>query len=224
MSFIDIERYLGKFFLGIRIALKITARRVEMGNPAMSVPIAFRFDALKTVQVAALFLKLHGGTMKFLGLLKLLYMADRLAFKKIDQPITGDKYYSMDKGPVLSTVYDFIKDNKRHETDVIWKEYISTRNNSSKHEVKLLKDPGVDEFSDEEEEIIKEVYEKWGKCDRFELVNLTHEFPEWEFPNGGAIPINVANILKNVGKTQEEIDYIEKIAAREMYLDRLLNE
>lgn len=190
----------------------------------MPTSIRFRFDALKTVQVTAMFLKLHGGTMKFLGLLKLLYMADRLAFKKIDQPITGDKYFSMDKGPVLSTVYDLIKDNKRYESAEIWKRYISTRKDSSTHEVRLLKDPGVDEISDEEEEIIREIYEKWGKWDRFELVNLTHEFPEWQFPNGGSIPIDVVDILKNVGKTQEEIEYIREIAAREMYLDGLLDE
>jgi uncharacterized phage-associated protein len=190
----------------------------------MATYIRFRFDTLKTVQVAAMFLKLHGGSMKFLGLLKLMYMADRLAFKKMDQPISGDKYVSMNKGPVLSTVYDFIKDNQRHEGAEIWKKYISTRNDSSNHEIRLLKDPGVDELSDEEEKIIRDVYDQWGKWDRFELVDLTHEFPEWKFPNGGAIPIDVVDILKNVGKNQEEIAYITEIAAREIYLDGLLNE
>jgi uncharacterized phage-associated protein len=199
-------------------------RRVQWGEPTMSTYISFRFDAEKTVQVAAMFLKLHGGAMKYLGLLKLLYMADRLAFKKIDQPISGDRYVSMDKGPVLSTVYDFIKDNKRHATAEVWKKYISTRDMSPNHEVKLLADPGIDELSEEEEEIIREVYDKWGRRDRFELVDLTHEFPEWQYPNGSSIPIDVRDILKNIGKTKEEIEHIEEIAAREAYLDGILNE
>jgi uncharacterized phage-associated protein len=206
------------------IALRMIIRRVQRGDPTtMSTAISFRFSPLKAVQVAAMFLKLHGGRMKFLTLLKLMYKADRVAFEKIDKPITGDTYVSMDKGPVLSGVYDLIKDNQKYQNTEIWKKYISTRNDSSNHEVKLLRDPGSEELSEEEEEIIKDAYREWGRLDRFDIVALTHDFPEWQDPGGSAIPIDIVDILKNVGKTQEEIDYIREIAAREAYLDIILN-
>ncbi|MEO8890724.1 MAG: Panacea domain-containing protein [Coleofasciculaceae cyanobacterium] len=190
----------------------------------MSDSITFKLDPLKAVQVAAMFLKLHGGRMEFLTLLKLMYKADRVAFEKIDKPVTGDKYVSMNKGPVLSGVYDLIKDNQKYQKTDVWKRYISTRNDSSNHEVRLLEDPGFDELSEEEEEIIKDAYKEWGRLNRFDIVALTHDFPEWKNPHGSSIPIDVIDILKNVGKTQEEIDYIRKIAAREIYLDRFLDE
>ena len=203
-------------------------RRVQREDPAaMSTTIRFRFNPLKAVQVAAMFLKLHGGRMEFLTLLKLMYKADRVAFEKIDKPITGDTYFSMAKGPVLSAVYDFIKDNQKYRNTEVWKKYISTRNESSNHEVRLLKDPGFDELSEEEEEIIKDAHKEWGRLNRFDIVILTHDFPEWENPQGReskAIPIDVVDILKNVGKTQEQIEYIREIAARELYLNELLDE
>jgi hypothetical protein len=58
--------------------------------------IHFRFDPEKTVEAAAMLLKLHGKPMKYLGLLKMLYIADRIALQRMEQPITGDHYVSMD--------------------------------------------------------------------------------------------------------------------------------
>ncbi|MEH2372401.1 MAG: type II toxin-antitoxin system antitoxin SocA domain-containing protein [Nostoc sp.] len=56
--------------------------------------IQFRFHPEKAVEAAALLLKLHGKPMKYLGLLKMLYIADRVALKRMEQPITGDRYSS----------------------------------------------------------------------------------------------------------------------------------
>ncbi len=67
--------------------------------------IQFRFHPEKAVEAAAAFLKLHGKPMKYLGLLKMLYIADRIALERMEQAITGDHYVSMDYGPVLSGVY-----------------------------------------------------------------------------------------------------------------------
>jgi hypothetical protein len=53
--------------------------------------VEFRFHPQKTLEAAAVLLKLHGKPMKYLGLLKMLYLADRIALQKMDQPITGDR-------------------------------------------------------------------------------------------------------------------------------------
>lgn len=206
------------------IALRMIIRRVQWEDPtAMSAPIRFRFNALKTVQVAALFLKLHGGTMKYLGLLKLLYLADRVALRRLNRPLSGDKYYSMEFGPVMSITYDLIKNKPIPKAIDIWKKYILTKDRTSNFTVELFSNPGDDELSEEEEEIITEVYKKCGNYDRFDLAELTHSLPEWQDPGKSSIPIDIEGLLKYLKKTEEEIINIKDIIAREEYLDKILN-
>jgi len=165
-------------------------------------------------------MKLHGKPMKYLGLLKMLYIADRIALERIEQPITGDHYVSMKYGPVLSGVYDLIKGKPIDDALPLWSEYISP---SDKNFVYLVKDPGNDELCEEEEEILQEVYQTFGHLDPFHVAEWTHDLPEWKDPHGSAIPILVEDILKNVGKSEEEIEEIRQIALREAYLDEVLN-
>ena len=183
-------------------------------------PIQFRFHPEKAVEAAAILMKLHGKPMKYLGLLKMLYIADRIALERIEQPITGDHYVSMDYGPVLSGVYDLIKGKPIDDALPLWSEYISP---SDKNFVYLVKDPGNDELCEEEEEILQEVYQTFGHLDPFQVAEWTHDLPEWKDPHGSAIPILVEDILKNVGKSEEEIEEIRQIALREAYLDEVLN-
>ncbi len=191
--------------------------------------IHFRYNPLKTVQAVALLLKLHGKPMNYMGLLKLLYMADRIALQSINQPISGDDYFSMNFGPVLSHVYDAIKNKDSGEPKEIWEKHISTRDQNYQHtknyDIQLLTDPGDSELSESEEDIIKNVYASYGKLDQFYLADLTHQyFPEWQYPDGRATPISVESVLINVGKNAEEIAEIEQEVAQENYLDVILAE
>ena len=102
----------------------------------------------------------------------------------------------------------------------LWSEYISP---GDKNFVYLVKDPGNDELCEEEEEILQEVYQSFGHLDPFHVAEWTHDLPEWKDPHGSAIPISVEDILKNVGKSQEEIEEIRQIALREAYLDEVLS-
>jgi uncharacterized phage-associated protein len=186
----------------------------------MLMPIQFRFHPEKAVEAAAVLLKLHGRPMKYLGLLKMLYIADRVALKRMEQPITGDHYVSMDYGPVLSGVYDLIKGKPVDNALPLWSKFISPRNETH---VSLLGDPGDEDLCEEEEEIIQQVYKAFGHLDPFHVAEWTHDLPEWQDPHGSAIPITVEDILKNVGKSDEEIVEIQQEATREAYLDEVLN-
>jgi uncharacterized phage-associated protein len=187
--------------------------------------VEFRLDAQKTVQVVAMFLKLHGSKpMYYLGLMKLLYMADRLSLAKFDMPVIGDRYVSMDKIPVLSGVYDLIKGKRLSDVPdalEVWSKYISPRN--QKWEVELLEDPSDDELSQNDEDIIHEIYSKRVNLEDFDLVDITHQFPEWQNPNGSSIPIKLEEILIPVGKTTEQIKLIQSDIHHENYLHRILN-
>ncbi len=185
-------------------------------------PIQFQFHPKKAVEAAAVILKLHSKPIKYLGLLKMLYISDRMALQQMEQPITGDHYVSMKYGPVLSGVYDLIKgepidvDNASN----LWSQFISPR---YYHQVHLLQDPGNEELCEEEEEIIQVVYKAFGHLNPFSVAEWTHNLPEWKNPHGSAIPILVEDVLKYVGKSTEEINEIGQATIREAYLDEVLN-
>ncbi len=108
--------------------------------------ISLKFNPRKTVEAVAMFLKLHGKPINYMALLKMLYTADRISLQRINQPISGDKYFSMDFGPILSNVYDLIKSHNDKENNAIWFQYISARNPSYSNDrddsIILIDDPG----------------------------------------------------------------------------------
>jgi uncharacterized phage-associated protein len=191
----------------------------------VSEPIQFTFHPEKAVQASALLLKLKGGRMKYLGLLKMLYIADRFALEQLEMPITGDCYFSMKYGPVLSQVYDLIKGELAGESSSLWSEFISPRSGYGDYYVSLQGDPGNDELCQEEEEILRKVYVLFGHLDPFIVAEWTHGLPEWQQPEptNSAIPIIVEDILHNVGKNDSEIEEIRQLALQEAYLDGVLN-
>jgi hypothetical protein len=149
------------------------------------------------------------------------YIADRIALERIEQTITGDCYFSMDYGPVLSGVYDLIKGKSVDGALPLWKKFISVRDVN--HNVYLLADPSTDDLCEEEEEIIHEVYQTFGHLNPFDVAEWTHDLPEWKDPDGSRIPIVVDDVLRFMGKTIEEIAAIRQEAAREAYLDEVLS-
>ncbi|MDS3861384.1 Panacea domain-containing protein [Thermosynechococcaceae cyanobacterium BACA0444] len=183
--------------------------------------IQFQFHPEKAIEATGTFLKLHGQPMNYLGLLKMLYMADRLALQRIEQPITGDHYVAMDYGPVLGGVYDLIKGQPVDQALPRWSDFICTQNNKF---VSLINDPGNEDLCEEEEEIIQEVYKSFGHLDPFDVAGWTHTLPEWTNPHGCLIPISVEDVLRNIGKTNEEIQQIQREVIREAYLDRVLHD
>src|SRR3990172_2875087 len=71
-----------------------------------SVVLKFNFNPKKATQAAAYLLKRNDGDMDMYLWIKLLYLADRAALEKWEEPITGDFPSSMPLGPVLSNIYD----------------------------------------------------------------------------------------------------------------------
>lgn len=166
-----------------------------------------RFNEVKATQVAARFLELRGGRMSYVKLIKLLYLLDRESLLRWGRPVTTDKYVLMDKGPVVSRIYDLIRDEPSPNEQSVWRQFISPPDN---YEVKLLRKAGSDELSVAEENLIQETFDKYGGWSRWQLVDFTHTLPEWEDPEGSALPVEYRDILKAGGKTEIEIAGIEK--------------
>jgi uncharacterized phage-associated protein len=165
-----------------------------------------RFNEAKAAQAAARLLKLRGGRMSFLKLIKLLYIVDREALLRWGRPVTTDQYVSMDKGPVLSKIYDLITDEPVAGVPTVWYSLISR---PDQYEVSLLQDPPPsEELSPAEEQLIDEMFSQLGAKSRWELVEISHTLPEWKNPEGCTIPIQYEDILRAGKKPQNEINEI----------------
>jgi len=165
--------------------------------------MASPFNERKVTEAAAHLLSLRGGQMHYLKLLKLLYIADREALRRWGIPITHDNYVSMDHGPVLSQTYNMIRDGGSR----FWSEHISAP--FDQYEIRLCTEkPEIQKLSPAEEKLLNEIFDRYGKMNRWDLVDETHKFPEWHDPHGSSIPISVRDILRALGESEEEINAI----------------
>lgn len=154
--------------------------------------------------------------MSHLKLMKLLYLADREALLGLGRPITFDSYVSMDHGPVLSQTLNLL--HGESQSSGPWEKSISSPENN---EVALVYDPGVESLSDAEEQVVRAVFERFGKMSRWDIRDETHELPEWQDPRGSSIKIEYRDILSGSGRTQAEVESIledlENLALLERY-------
>ncbi|MHC5728886.1 MAG: Panacea domain-containing protein [Nostoc sp.] len=166
------------------------------------------YNERKATQVAASFIKLCGGRLNYMKLIKLMYLAEREALLNWGRPITYDSYFSLKHGPILSTTLDLINEGKQPNSDHVWFKYISAPND---YDVTLYKECSPDDLSEAEESLINEIFQKYGQFDKWDLVDILHSvLPEWRNPNGSSIPITYKDILIAGGKCEEEIKSIEE--------------
>jgi uncharacterized phage-associated protein len=158
------------------------------------------FKTRKAAQVAAFFARKEGGTINLLKLVKLIYLANRRAMERYDYPVFDDYLYSMDHGPVNSTVLDYINGTRQDADD--WEEFVASR---SHHNVGLRHKKGsnsdLDELSDADLGVLNRIWDRFGKMDQWELVKYTHKnCPEWEPPRGTSLLIPYERIFRVLGK------------------------
>jgi uncharacterized phage-associated protein len=154
----------------------------------------FVFNEKKAAQAAAYLLKLNRGKMKYLKLMKLLYLADRHCLIKSGLPITGDAFVAMKHGPVLSRTYDLLKSGGKHWMNLVCRPEV--------YWVDLVKsEPETDELCNIEIESLQTVFRQYGHLREWDLVNLTHSLPEYSDPADATppskvIPIDPEDILR----------------------------
>ena len=162
-----------------------------------------QFSQEKATAVTAFLLKLRGGRMSYLKLIKLLYLADREALNRWGFSITTDRYVSMANGPVVSNIYNLILLDE--ETKPFWSRYITPP--LGEYEVALRDSGEVPEalLSRAEEKLLLEIFGTYGTWNRWKLRDFTHTLPEWRNPNGSSVPIEVSEILSAQGVSEEDI-------------------
>lgn len=154
----------------------------------------FVFDELKAAQAASVLLERAGGSMEYIKLIKLLYLADSAALIETESPITGDRYVSMKYGPVLSSVLNLIKQDHPRE-DSMWHRYVRRHN----WEVELADRAESTHLSEYDIDLLNEIFDRYGSWRPWAVVNQTHALPEWTDPGDTSIPIDPAEILPYAG-------------------------
>ena len=188
------------------------------------------FNELKTAQASAYLLYKAGGTMEHLKLMKLLYLADRLSWKEYDKSITGDDYYSLPYGPVLSKTLNLIHGETLPQLSgsaTVWDNQIK---DDANYCVSLAKE--IDEndeyfwgcLSLNDEQILNRVFADFGHFKTFELVEYTHNkkhVPEWQDPKGSSKKIKLPDLLAHLGKSKAHIAEILQEHKKQEEIDRL---
>ena len=180
----------------------------------------FHFNLPRTIQAMAVLIREESGSDRadYLRLLKVLYLADRMSIERFNRPITGDRVVAMDHGPVLSNVLNLI-----NAGGDVWSDYLQTCG----YKLCLLQDPGDDDLSPAEIEILQKVARQFRTLSPWDIVNWTHQLPEWlkNHQEGTSIPIPMGDILESVNRSSEldeihdEADHLASIEALLRSLD-----
>lgn len=115
----------------------------------------------------------------------------------------------MPHGPVLSTTLDLINDGPDDNSDSPWGKLI-VRARDPYCVTLASNDFSTDELSEVEEELIGQIYQKFGHMNRYALGRLLHEIlPEWRDHNGSALPIEYRDILAAAKQSHQQIAEVE---------------
>lgn len=179
------------------------------------------FSQRKVAQMSAYLLDHGRGRMSYLKLMKLLYLADRESMRRHGEAISGDRYVSMDQGPVLSQTLDLINGSVEFEEDG-WSHWIADK---ADYEVSLRRKvsrDALDELSDADLGVLDAIYAKFGKWNKWKLRDYTHRYcPEWKDPQGSSIPIEIVDIFKALGRSPAEAKKLAGRIEHDRRIDRL---
>jgi uncharacterized phage-associated protein len=169
---------------------------VAMTQAPLYSTIPTHYDERKAAAAAGFFLKYSpDARMKYIRLLKLLYLADREAWKRYGRPITGDEYMAWVRGPVLLATYTLIKaEDEEAPTTTVWHQTVER---VGQNDVRLRNEPNYGPLSDAEMEILETVHQENRNTGTWEIVeNLHQSLPEWKPPVGWRNEVRPENAIR----------------------------
>lgn len=136
-------------------------------------------DYKKIVQVLNYIAKKSGGEINYLRALKLLYLADRLHLREYGRLITNDNLVAMKLGTLGSQTRDIITMSE-YLPHVVYK-YVENKlgRDLDKYIIKE-KDDQTNQLSKTDIYCVDKILNSFGKLSKSDLVNLTHDLPEWK--------------------------------------------
>jgi len=171
-------------------------------------------------QMAGWFLHRDGGTMSYIKLMKLLYIAERTSIKENSFPILGDNLFSMDKGPILSATYDYMKKVQAEKNG--WSKWVSQKQKSAVSLMRSYNPEDLDLLSKATLEILEEVWNRHGQMTQKEIVEHVHNFPEWKSSSGSFMKIKYKELLNGLGYGEKSKEIAEELEVQQQASKALL--
>lgn len=132
--------------------------------------IRFAYNPDKATQAVLWLLGQHGGRIKKLMLVKLIFLADQEHLFRYGRPIVGGQYYAMKHGPVCSPLKTDL-DNSPQQADLPYHlEGLDVIANAPANE---------EHFSESDMSVLAEINSKFGWWDRFKLSDYTHKLASY---------------------------------------------
>jgi uncharacterized phage-associated protein len=159
------------------------------------------FEYKKSVQVANYFAKHEGNVINKMKILKLLWLADRLHLRIYGRPIVHDQYFALKNGPVATETRDILE-----ATDYARDEHLEYSNkflkSVSAFDIASIADVDTQVFSKTDLKVLDIIYNEFGGLNQFELVDLSHKYPEWKkfedyVKNGGRKKMHYIDFFSN---------------------------
>jgi len=181
-----------------------------------------RYREDKATALASFFLEKAGGELEYLKLLKLIYLVERESLRRLSTSVTGDVFYSMKHGPVMSATFDLIKDNEAW-VDFDHENWSRTIARPKGHTVRLKSRFAVDEvLSPVEVGFAESIWERFKNVDQWEMVEWIHEtFPEWQ-ETSSRIPISTDDVFRAMSLSEDQVTRRARLQDQVDEFDQLL--
>jgi hypothetical protein len=173
------------------------------------VDVQFIFDIRKAVAATGYLCELNGGSIDMLKCIKMLYMADRKALVEWHRPITGDAFWSLENGPIVSRIYDLIRGKIGGPEMEIWRAVFNPKEGDTVS-VKPGVKPNTKHLSQREKKALEEAYARIQPLSIGEVIDLVHRFPEWKDPGKSSIPIDPKTIFYHENFGENAVKAIEE--------------
>ncbi len=139
--------------------------------------------------------------MELLKLMKELYLIDRESIKERDSSVSGDEFFSLRYGPVLSYTLNMLKDLKESE----WDGFLKRKGNTYYAKNLQSTDDDYDLLSEKDRQYIEKISEQFKDKTSSDLVKYTHTLEEWTNPGKSSRKIRFSDVMRALGKSEEEI-------------------
>lgn len=166
----------------------------------------FEFNEKKAAQAAAHLLGRAGGSMPYMKLLKLLYLADRENLVERGLLITGDRLVAMERGMVLSHVLNLVRGKTHGDW---WPRYIQFE---GEYDVSVTDRTDNEELSEFEISLLDKAFDSHGHMDKWDLVEHLHDtLGEWKSawtsrPEGAkSVDVSPEDVLRAAEVGEDEI-------------------
>lgn len=167
----------------------------------------FIFDIRKAIAAAGFICQQKGGSFDMMKLIKAIYLAERSSLIEWHRPITGDSFYSMENGPIVSRIYDLIRGRAVGPEMDAWYSVFNPRVGdvvSVKGEVNLKP------LSRREKEQLLKHASFVDQMTIGQLIDYMHCLPEWKDPGKTSLLIEPKSIFYHQNLGEEAVEEIER--------------